>query len=103
MAPTARIRLSGPNIGQVNEITDQIKAIAEQSKAAFAGPIPLPTKKLKITTRKAPSGEGKASFDRWEMRIHKRVIDIEPNERVMRQIMRIQVPDDVNIEIEVKN
>lgn len=103
MAPKARIRLSGPKIGQVNEICSQIKSIAEQSKAGYAGPIPLPTKVLKIPTRKSPDGEGKASWERWEMRIHKRVLDIEPNERAMRQIMRIQVPDGVNIEIEVKS
>ncbi|MFH1450416.1 MAG: 30S ribosomal protein S10 [archaeon] len=103
MAPKARIRLSGPDIGQVNEITDQIKSIAEQSKTGVAGPIPLPTKTLKITTRKSPDGEGRASWERWEMRIHKRVIDIEPNERAMRQVMRLQVPDGVNIEIEVKS
>jgi small subunit ribosomal protein S10 len=103
MAPKARIRLSGPEIGLVNGVTKQIKDSAEQSKAGYAGPISLPTKTLKITTRKSPDGEGKASWERWEMRIHKRVIDLEPNERVMRQVMRLQVPDSVNIEIEVKN
>ena len=102
MAPKARIRLSGPDIGQINEITEQIKGIAEASKTGIAGPIPLPTKTMKITTRKSPDGEGKASWERWEMRLHKRVMDIDPNERAMRQVMRLQVPDGVNIEIEVK-
>jgi small subunit ribosomal protein S10 len=36
------------------------------------------------------------------MRLHKRVIDVDPNERAMRQVMRLQVPDGINIEIEVK-
>ena len=102
MVTKARIRLSGPSVDQVNEISEQIKTIGEQSKVAIAGPIPLPTKHMKVPTRKAVSGDGTATWERWEMRIHKRVIDIEPDERVMRQIMRIQVPDGVNIEIEVK-
>lgn len=103
MAPKARIRLSGADVDQVNGICDQIKAIAKHGKTATSGPIPLPTKVLKVPTRKSVDGEGTASWERWEMRIHKRVIDIEPNDRVMRQIMRIQVPDGVNIEIEVKS
>ena len=102
MTQKARIRLSGPDIEQINEITEQIKGIADQSKTSYSGPIPLPTKKLKITTRKSPDGEGKASWERWEMRLHKRVIDVDPNERAMRQVMRLQVPDGINIEIEVK-
>lgn len=102
MVTKARIRLSSPNVDQLNEISSQIKEIGEQSKVAMAGPVPLPTKRMKVPTRKAVSGDGTATWERWEMRIHKRVIDIEPNERVMRQVMRIQVPDGVNIEIEVK-
>jgi len=102
MAQKARIRLSGPKIGQLTEVCEQITGIVEQSKTGYAGPIPLPTKVLKVPTRKSPDGEGKASWERWEMRIHKRVMDLEPNERVMRQVMRLQVPDGVNIEIEIK-
>ncbi len=103
MVTKARIRLSSNNIDQLNEITNSIKQIADQNNVNYAGPIPLPTKRLKVITRKAVSGDGTMTWDRWEMRIHKRVIDIEPNERVLRQVMRIQVPDGVNIEIEVKS
>jgi len=103
MTTIARIKLSSTNIDRLNEITGSIRQMAENSKVNYKGPIPLPTKKLKVTTRKSVSGDGKATFERWEMRIHKRVIDIEPNDRVLRQIMRIQVPDGVNIQIEVKS
>ena len=65
------------------------------------GPVPMPTKKLKITTRKSPDGEGKASFDKLEMRIHKRMIDIAMDERALRLVMRVPIPDDVNISIEI--
>jgi len=56
---------------------------------------------MKIVCRKSPDGEGTDTWDRWEMRIHKRVIDISSDERSLRQIMRIQVPDNVHIEIEL--
>ena len=103
MVAKARIKLSSTNVGQLNEITNSIKSIAEQNKANYSGPIALPTKRLKVTTRKAVSGDGTMTWDRWEMRVHKRVIDIEPNERVLRQVMRIQVPEGVNIQIEIKS
>ncbi len=103
MTQKARIKLSSTNVSQLNEITDYIKNMAEQNKANYSGPIALPTKRLKITTRKAVSGDGTMTWDRWEMRIHKRVIDIEPNERVLRQVMRLQVPEGVNIQIQIKS
>ena len=98
---SARIRLISTNLENLVKICEEITGIAERTGAELKGPIPLPTKRLKVTTRKSVSGDGCASFDRWEMRIHKRLIDIQTNERAMRQIMRIQVPEDIQIEIEV--
>ena len=76
MAQTVRIKLSSINIDQLNDITTTIKEISNKSGVSARGPIPLPTKKLKVTTRKSPCGDGTATFDRFEMRIHKRVIDL---------------------------
>jgi len=78
-----------------------IKDIATKAGIVIRGPIPLPTKRLKITTRKSPCGDGKASFDRFEMRIHKRLIDMPLDERVLHAIMRIPIPKEVNIQIEM--
>lgn len=97
----ARIKLASPNIEYLNNICSTIKEIAGKSGIVIRGPIPLPTKHLKITTRKSPCGAGKASFDRFEMRIHKRVIDLPMDERVLHSIMRIPIPKEVNIEIEM--
>lgn len=69
----------------------------------MTGPIPLPTKRLLVPCRKAPDGEGNETWDRWEMRIHKRLIDLDADERALRQLMRIQVPDGVNIEIVLRS
>jgi small subunit ribosomal protein S10 len=96
-----RIKLSGTDIGKLNEIIDAIKEISTKNGVVIRGPIPLPTKRLKVTTRKSPCGDGKASFDRFEMRIHKRLIDLPSNERVLHSIMRLPIPKDVNIEIQV--
>ncbi len=98
---TTRIKLSSINIDKLNEIINAIKDISMKNGVIIRGPIPLPTKKLKVTTRKSPCGDGKASFDRFEMRIHKRLIDLPSNERVLHSIMRLPIPKDINIEIEI--
>jgi small subunit ribosomal protein S10 len=54
-----------------------------------------------IPTRKTPCGQGSESWDKWEMRVHKRLIDIDADERAIRQIMRVRIPDSVYIEIEL--
>jgi len=101
--PKVRIKLQSSEIDTLNDICGMIKDIALQSGINIAGPIPLPTKRLKVTTRKSPCGDGKATFDRFEMRIHKRVIDLPANDRVLHSIMRLSVPRSVNIKIEMKD
>jgi len=102
----ARIKLAGRDHKKLEEICSNIQEIAKKYGTTIKGPIPLPTKKLKITTLKTPCGDGtghgNATFDKWEMRIHRRVIDIGANERALRQVVRIQIPADVKIDIEMK-
>ncbi|MEI6058635.1 MAG: 30S ribosomal protein S10 [archaeon] len=96
-----RIKLQSVEIEKLNEVMGTIKDIASRAGIVISGPIPLPTKKLKITTRKSPCGNGTATFDRYEMRIHKRVIDLPANDKVLHNIMRISIPRTVKIKIEM--
>lgn len=100
--PRARISLSGTDPKKVDTVCRQIRDISIKTGVGIAGPIPLPTKRLKVPVRKGPDGGGSSTIDHWEMRIHKRLIDIDADERALRQVMRIQVPDGVNIEIVLK-
>jgi small subunit ribosomal protein S10 len=101
--PKVRIKLNSPNIESLNAICNSIKDIAEKSGVSISGPVPLPTQKLKITTRKSPCGNGTATFDRFEMRIHKRLIDFPTNEKILHHIMKMYIPKNVNIKIEMKD
>ena len=97
----ARIKIASTEIDKINKTCQYITDIAEKTGVDIKGPIPLPTKKLKLTTRKSPDGEGKATWERYEMRVHKRIIDMGTNERALRLIMRVPIPEGLNIEIEM--
>ena len=97
----ARIKLASTDIEKINSVCTSIKDIVEKTGVDMHGPIPLPTKKLKVTTRKCPCGDGKATWDRFEMRIHKRMIDLGVDERALRLVMRVPIPEGLNIEIEM--
>ncbi|MBS7654474.1 MAG: 30S ribosomal protein S10 [Candidatus Bathyarchaeia archaeon] len=101
MVGKARIRLVSTDYKRLDEICRELRDIAEKAGVKVTGPIPLPTKKLKVPVMKSPCGEGTKTWDKWEMRIHKRLIDIEAEERVMRRIMRMRVPEEVYISIEL--
>jgi len=85
----------------LQRVCEEIKAISQKTGVRIRGPIPLPTKRLVVTTRKAPSGQGSHTFDHWEMRIHKRLIDMDAEDRALKSLMRVRIPDSVHIEIEL--
>lgn len=97
----ARIKLASISIEKINATCDYIKDIAEKTGVEIRGPIPLPTKKMKLTTRKSPCGDGTATWERYEMRIHKRLIDLGIDDRALRMVMRVPIPENLNIEIEM--
>jgi len=103
----ARIKLMSPDSQKLDAVCTELKTITDKFGVAMHGPIPLPTKKLRVVTMKTPCGDGtghgNATWDRWEMRIHKRVIDVSADERTLRQIMRVTIPDGVSISIQLKD
>lgn len=102
MPHMARIKLTSTNLANLEQVCKEIRGITEKTGVKVKGPHPLPTKKLKVVTRKAPSGQGTHTFDRWEMRVHRRLIDLDADDRTMRQLIRLRVPEDVFIEVSLK-
>lgn len=106
MPQKTRIKLTGTNVKELDNICNQIKEISKKFGVAIRGPVPMPTKKMLVPTMKTPCGQGtghgNTTWDKWEMRIHKRILDIGPNPRALRQVMRIEIPESVDIEIQFK-
>lgn len=99
MPKYARIKLTSTNLKALEMVAWNIREIADKTGVRVKGPQPLPTKRLKITTRKAPTGEGTHTFDHWQLRIHRRILDVQPDDRTLRQITRLKIPEDVRVEI----
>ena len=74
---------------------------AKDKKLKVKGPVRIPTKVLRITTRKTPCGEGSKTWDRYEMRIHKRLIDLHSPSEVVKQITSIAIEPGVEVEVTI--
>ena len=98
----ARVKLRSTSQEKIDELADDIIEIGDEYDANVSGPVPLPTQTLRIPTRKAPDGEGSETIERYEMHVHNRLIDLKDSERALRQVMRVHVPEGVDIEIELE-
>jgi len=95
----ARIKLAGDGIADINDVIAQIKELAKALSMDVSGPVPLPRQRYMITTRRTPCGDGSDTYEHWEKRICKRLIDVEGDEKFIKQIMRIRVPTTVFVKI----
>ena len=102
MAQRARIKLIGNDPQSLQKICNQIQKIAERTGVRIRGPIPIPSKRIVIPVRKSPCGNGTATYDHFEMKLHKRIIDMDAEEKSMRLLMRIHVPEAVHIDIAIE-
>ena len=102
MAQFARVKLTSINIEKLGGVCDEILGIGVKSGVKIKGPIPLPTKKLNVVTRKSPCGNGTETYEKWEMRMHRRIINLNADDKAIRQLMRLKIPDDVYIELSLK-
>ena len=96
-----RIRLKAYDHRILDQSAEQIVEAAERTGAVVAGPIPLPTHIKKSTVIRSPFID-KDSREQFEIRTHKRIIDIEnPSSRTVDTLMRLQLPAGVDIEVKL--
>ena len=94
-----RIRLRGFDVELIDQSSQAIVQTVVKAGAKVAGPVPLPTRINKYTVLKSPF-VNKKSREQFEMRTHKRLIDIlEPTSKVMDALMKLELPAGVDVEI----
>ena len=98
-----RIKLKAYEHNLIDQSSERIVETAKRTGAKVSGPIPLPTEKEIVTILRAPH-KYKDSRVQFEMRTHKRLIDIHnPNPRTVDAMMKLDLPAGVEIEIKLNN
>ena len=96
-----RIKLKAYEHTLIDQSAERIVETAKRTGAQVSGPIPLPTKKEVVTILRAPH-KYKDSREQFEMRTHKRLIDIlSPTPKTVDALMRLDLPAGVDIEIKL--
>lgn len=96
-----RIRLKGYDHAMVDRSAGEIVRTAKQTGARVSGPVPLPTKRSVYTVLRSPHVD-KKSREQFEIRTHKRLIDIwESTPQTVEALMKLDLPAGVDIEIKV--
>ncbi len=96
-----RIRLKAYDHKVIDQASKQIVDTALRTGASLAGPIPLPTKKNVFTVIKSPFIY-KKSREQFEMRTHKRLIDVlEPTTKTVDSLMSLSLPAGCDVEIKM--
>merc|ERR1712178_215795 len=98
-----RIYLTSRNVKALEKVCADLIKGAKDKRLLCKGPVRMPTKILRIMTRKAPNGEGTNTYDRFEMRIHKRVIDLHSPSETVKQITSIDIQPGVVVEVTIDN
>ena len=99
MTQPARVKLTSINLKKLSDVCTEIMGIGEKTGVKIKGPIPLPIKRLNVVTRKSPCGSGTETYEKWELKMHRRIIDINADDKAIRQLMRLKIPDYVYIEL----
>ncbi|ADY54757.1 SSU ribosomal protein S10P [Syntrophobotulus glycolicus DSM 8271] len=96
-----RIRLKAFDHKTLDQSAERIVETAKRTGASVSGPIPLPTEKSVYTILRSPH-VNKDSREQFEMRTHKRLIDIiDPTSKTVDALMRLDLPSGVDIEIKL--
>ncbi|ERE85990.1 40S ribosomal protein S20-like protein [Cricetulus griseus] len=96
-----RITLTSRNVKSLEKVCADLIRGAKEKNLKVKGPVRMPTKTLRITTRKTPCGEGSKTWDRFQMRIHKRLIDLHSPSEIVKQITSISIEPGVEVEVTI--
>ncbi len=101
MAKIARITLVSTNPKSLTKICGELTQICERTGAGLRGPMYLPTKRVIIPVRKSPCGNGTQTWEHYELKVHKRLVDLDAEASVMAMLLKLQVPKDLRIEVQL--
>lgn len=94
-----RITISCTKLASIEQVTNEIIRNAKDQAIKVQGPVRMPNKNLKITCRRTPCGNGSKTWDKFEMRIFKRYIDLDCINEQVKQVTAIKLPSGVDVNV----
>jgi len=96
-----RMTLRGRHTKPLEAVCSTILARSKQAGYKVTGPVRIPTKRLNLTVRRSPCGNGTNTWDRYEMEVHKRVLDIYCPSSMIREITDFRIDPSVDVNLNV--
>ncbi|XP_036745510.2 40S ribosomal protein S20-like [Manis pentadactyla] len=96
-----RITLTSRHVKSSEKVCADLIRGAKEKNLRVKGPVRMPPKTLRIPTRKTPCGEGPKAWDRFQMRIPKRLIDLHGPSEMAKQIMSISIEPGVEVGVTI--
>ncbi|XP_054984637.1 40S ribosomal protein S20-like, partial [Sorex araneus] len=97
----SRITLTSRNVKSLEKVCADLIRGAKERNLKVKGPAQTPTKALRITTRKSLCGEGSTTWHRFQMRIHKCLIDLHSPSEIVKQITSISIEPGVEVKVTI--
>lgn len=98
-----RITLTSRNVKNLEKVCADLIQRSKDKELQVKGPVRMPTKHLRVATRKTPNGNGSKTWDAYEMTIHKRLIDLHSPAEIVKQITSIAIEPGVEVEVTIQN
>ncbi|XP_038954389.1 small ribosomal subunit protein uS10-like [Rattus norvegicus] len=96
-----RITLTSHNEKPLEKVCADLTRGPKEKNLKAKGLVHMPTKTLRITTRKTPCAESSKTWDRFQMRIHKRLTDLHSPSEIVKQITSISIEPGVEVEVTI--
>lgn len=100
-AKRIRLTVTSSKLANLQTVCSKLTQKLQQERLEVRGPIPMPRRRLRITTRRAPCGNGTETYDHFELRIYKRVIDFVGTATSVKQVTHILLEPDVHVEVSI--
>jgi len=96
------LKIVGTNLEDTEKFSRLIVETLRTRGAKVSGPVRLPTKRLILSVRKSPCGEGTPTYDFLELPIYKRLITVEVTQRDLIYLVQFPVPKDIHVEFRIQ-
>jgi small subunit ribosomal protein S20e len=100
-AQRIRLAITSSKLPNLQKVCTALCMKLSKEGLELRGPVPMPRRRLRITTRRAPCGNGTETYDHFELRVSKRIIDFTGSPAAVKQVTQIPIEPDVHIEVSV--